>query len=294
MKCFYHSSDLDGVCSAAIIKNEFTDCEMIPINYGEEFPWSIIERGEVVYMVDFCLQNPFGDMILLNEACNLIWIDHHKSAIESHKEHLDIYPITNRIDGLRRIGIGACALVWEYLYPQRQLPKAVESLAKYDVWDHSDPYTLPFQYGMRLENLTPKSELWIPLLTFSTDYMFDKIKDNGEVILKYEKQYNEKYVNACYFEIVLETQTDNYISRYKCVVINKALASSKLFDSIWDPEEYDIMITFCWMKDKWVVSLYTEPEKTGIDVSEIAKIRGGGGHKGAAGFTCEELPFKLK
>lgn len=28
-----------------------------------------------------------------------------------------------------------------------------------------------------------------------------------------------------------------------------------------------------------------------IDVSVIAKAHGGGGHKGAAGFICDNLPF---
>ena len=52
MKCFYHSSDLDGHCSGAIVKARFPECEMIGINYGQPFPWGDIEEGEIVYMVD--------------------------------------------------------------------------------------------------------------------------------------------------------------------------------------------------------------------------------------------------
>jgi len=46
--------------------------------------------------------------------------------------------------------------------------------------------------------------------------------------------------------------------------------------------------------DKWTVSLYHAPGKEHHDLSKIAVIHGGGGHKGACGFTCSILPFSLK
>ena len=51
------------------------------------------------------------------------------------------------------------------------------------------------------------------------------------------------------------------------------------------------MLSFIWRKGQWTVSLYST--KSDIDVSIIAKNYGGGGHKGASGFQCKELPFKL-
>lgn len=41
---------------------------------------------------------------------------------------------------------------------------------------------------------------------------------------------------------------------------------------------------------RWTVGLFTSKS---IDVSEIA-IKYGGGHSSAAGFVCDELPFKRK
>ena len=38
MKCFYHSADLDGHCSGAIVKMVYPECELIGINYGDKFP----------------------------------------------------------------------------------------------------------------------------------------------------------------------------------------------------------------------------------------------------------------
>ena len=51
---------------------------------------------------------------------------------------------------------------------------------------------------------------------------------------------------------------------------------------------FDLFISFSFDGTVWVVSLYSKT----IDVSEIAKKHGGGGHKGAAGFCCSELDLK--
>ena len=45
-------------------------------------------------------------------------------------------------------------------------------------------------------------------------------------------------------------------------------------------ENYEVVVNFSWVNDKWVVNLRSKPE---IDVSLIAKAYGGG-HKNAAGF----------
>jgi len=276
MKCFYHSSDLDGHCSGAIIKREFIDCEMYPINYGEPFPWDDIQPDDIVYMVDFSL-HPFDDMLKLNEMCFLIWIDHHKTALTAHEGAI------KELKGLRRNGIGACQLVWELLYGDRKVPYGIQLLAEYDVWNHLNRDTLPFQWGLRTYDTNPENQILWDRLIDNRGFV-SRVVNEGKTILKYVNQYNEKYAKAASFE----TELDGL----RCIAINKGMANSQLFDSVWDATKYDAMLSFCWYKDKWTVSLYSDRED--VDVSDIAKGRGGGGHKGAAGFQCQELPFRMK
>jgi len=292
MKCFYHSADLDGHCSGVLIKMAYPDCEMIGINYGDEFPWDSmpIGCGEKVFMVDFSLQ-PFTDMVKLNiHADPLIWIDHHKSAIEELEEWK--HSVNGGILGIQKSGIGACALVWEYLgdkWPvgynlnQGSIPTFIKLLAEYDVWNHSDPRALPFQYGMRqFENTRPENQhLWRSL--FDVEEV-QKITEIGGVILDYQSKENQKYASSCSFE----TELDGL----KCIAMNRLLTNSMLFTSVWNPTVYDAMLTFGFRKGQWTVSLYSDRED--VDVSTIAKNRGGGGHKGASGFQCKDLPFELK
>lgn len=278
MKTFFHSADLDGHASGAIIRYMYPECKMIGIDHGEKFPWDTIYKNETVYMVDFSLQ-PFEDMLKLNKICNLIWIDHHKSSIEEYEKQEE------KIKGLRKIGIGACALVWNFLFYDMDVPYGIKLLAEYDVWNHEDKNAIPFQYGLRMEDTLPESKMWKKILpTNFPSYLFiDSMIKNGNIILNYINPSNEVYAKGCCFT----TELDGL----KCIAINRMFTSSQLFDSIWNPKKFDAMLTFGWKKDKWTVSLYTDKKE--VDVSIIAKNRGGGGHEGAAGFQCNELPFKL-
>ena len=277
MKCFYHSADLDGHCSGAIVKMKYPECELIGINYGDDFPWGSIKQGELVFMVDFSLQ-PFSDMIRLDNISQLIWIDHHKSAIIDAKEAE--WTIDNK---KLREGIGACQIVWENMFiAPNVIPTFIKLLAEYDVWNHSDPRTLYFQYGMRqFKDTKPENQdLWQSL--FDVEEV-QRIVEIGKVIIKYQDSENEKYCSARSFDVELDG--------LNCIAVNKGLTNSKVFDSVWDVEKYDAMLTFCLMSPErgWTISLYTD--KPSVDVSIIAKNRGGGGHKQAAGFQCVELPF---
>lgn len=283
MKCFYHSADLDGHCSGAIIKNLHPECEMIGINYGQEFPFDTVAKDEIVYMVDFCLQ-PFDLMEKLNSICQLIWIDHHKTAIDEAYDKGFIA----RGGQLIRDGMAGCELVWEYEYQhQKTVNKAVYLLGRYDVWDHSDPETLPFQYGMRMIGDTlPGSEIWKEL--FNNNDLTSEIITTGKIVIEYERQQNIKFCRAYSFETAIEKDGQSL----SAICINRGLTNSQIFDSVYNPEKHDLMITFCRLKPpagKWTVSLYST--KNEIDCGTIAKSFGGGGHKGAAGFQCVELPF---
>ncbi len=283
MKCFYHSADLDGHCSGAIVKKFNPACEMIGINYGQEFPWEKIKDGETVFLVDFTLQ-PFEQMERLDGMCALIWIDHHKTEIE------EAFNRGFGTLGIQRVGIGACALVWEWFTRPHEeedpLPEAVRLLAEYDVWNHSDPKTLPFQYGFRMnEDTRPDNQVfWDDYLDGSftaTDYA----ADIGKTILKYEEGQNAKFCRAYAFETEL--------NGLKAICCNRGFTNSKVFDSVWDQKKYDLMLTFVRLKppaNKWTVSLYST--KPGVDCGVIARQHGGGGHVGAAGFQCEVLPFR--
>jgi nanoRNase/pAp phosphatase (c-di-AMP/oligoRNAs hydrolase) len=76
---------------------------------------------------------------------------------------------------------------------------------------------------------------------------------------------------------------------FKCRALNAARVDSNLLGGDEAFETYDILSSFYWDGYQYTVSLYSK----NIDVSELAKERGGGGHAGASGFNCAELPYDM-
>jgi uncharacterized protein len=277
MGCFmttvvYHSADDDGRCSAAIVKMKYPDCTLIGTNYGKSIPWNMITKGETVFVVDFCIE-PVEDMIRLSKMCELVWIDHHKSSIEMMRE-AGLNP-----DGLRVIGKAACELTWEFLFKGKKMPTAVYLIGRYDVWDHeADLRTLPFMYGMRLEDARPTNEaLWFNLLSEDTS-VAEKILENGNITFPYQVKEDERMAKARAFETTFDG--------YKAIVMNTGGGNSLAFDSVWDETKHDIMIAFIYNAGKVTVSIYTK--KLGIDCSKIAMKYDGGGHLEASGCIFDD------
>lgn len=279
MKCFYHS-DMDGKCAGAIVykfykvdrdytKETGEECEFISIDYKDDFPLDTIKPNETVVIVDFSLQKDGEFQRLLEITDNVIWIDHHKTAIEKHK--------FLRVRGIRQVGVAGCELTWQFFYPQHDIPMVVKLLGDYDIWafKYGDD-TNKLQTGIRLYNTNPESEMWLRWL--DSEYFPEEEIEKGAIALEYRNNYYTNLIKSWAFFTEFEG--------FKAIACNAGSVSSSLFDSV--TEDYDIMISFVFDGKQWTVSLYSKKD---IDVSEIAKKYNGGGHKGAAGFQCKQLPF---
>jgi hypothetical protein len=271
MKCFYHNADWDGRCSAAIVSFCHSEAELHGVNYPDRVFKEVISPGETVYLVDFSF--PIEDMIWLADNTDLHWIDHHQTAIDTWRATGREFP-----KGIQRSGTAACILTWNYLFPNANLPYTVEMLGRYDVWDLSED-VLSFQFGIGVEklDLADDEDNWKALFR-NAPSITQRIIANGKVIQEYATKQNADYCTATCFDADFE-------GLHVCVA-NRARTSSQLFDSLWNPKVYDAMMTFYHTDpDHIKVSLYsTKPE---VECGQICKRLGGGGHRGAAGFSFE-------
>lgn len=275
--CLYHSGDDDGRGSAAIVKYKYPDCKMIGVNYGLPFPWKEIHKDDTVIMADFCLE-PIEQMIELSKKCNLIWIDHHVSAMRE-ASRVNFNP-----EGTRVIGRSGCELTWRFLYPSVMMPMAIFLIGRYDVWDHSDSRTLPWMYGLKIEDTSPENtDLWSKLIN-NDEFTIKKILERGVIAFDYQTKKNKIYANNNAFA----TKFDGY----KTLAVNVGNESSLIFADVWDEDVYDIMMSFVFKKDCVSISVYTTKEN--IDVSELAFKYGGGGHAQAAGFSINNKTSFIK
>jgi len=271
MICIHHN-DADGRCAAAIVHREHPNCRFIEMEYGNPMPWSKIVTHEIVYMVDFSLPEVVFNR-LLEKTSNVVWIDHHKTILD-HSCNTPLIP------GVRDISKSACELTWNYLFPGQDVPEAVRLIGDYDTWTLALPDSKAFRFGMDLIKHGPKDAIWDELFhPMLSSMKVAELIDKGQVCLDFVTMMGQEYGNAYGWGTEFEG--------HRCFAMGIYMYGSSPFGGRLD--EYPVCLSYEFMGDKWIVGLYSTQ---GIDVSVIAKKYGGGGHTGAAGFVCEELPFK--
>lgn len=273
MICFYHI-DLDGECSAAIVykaKNKLG--KYIPVNYDKKFPLDIISLNEEVILVDYNFDKDEDFESLKSITKNIVLIDHHLKSVDSKFDN---------IKGIRRTDKAGCELTWEYFFPTVKVPKAVELIGDFDTWKFKyGEYTKQFQAGLKIKDTCPESDIWNLLFALSEhNNLVDETVKQGVIINEYMQVNNKRLIDNLAFVTRFEG--------YKCIACNIAFTGAMVFDSL--KEDFDIKIIFYFNGRVYNISLYTE--KNDIDVNRIANKYGGGGHKKAAGFQIEILPFK--
>jgi len=289
MKCFYHN-DSDGKCAGFWVglnvglSNLNHPNDFIAMDYHKPFPINTILPDEQIYIVDYSIQPKEMDE-LLKITKDVTWIDHHKTAIEKYSD----YP--REIRGVRYDEIAGCMLTYCYIHKMtdrgsgdikqfdismtEDAPMFTKLIADWDVWkfDFGDD-TRYFQTAFNSYEFIPGSREW-------DKFLRDNGNDGGliaegRVMTKFREGWAKSYCESKGFETIFEG--------YKCFALNLGNCNSEYFNSI-DKKQYDILIPFSFNGENWLYSLYS----TTIDVSEIAKKYGGGGHKGASGFTSDKL-----
>lgn len=291
MKCFYHN-DSDGKCAAfwvasnVRIHDKYNDMPVFQeIDYRTKFPMETIRKDEQVYIVDYSI-SPDEMRELLNITKDVTWIDHHKTAIEKYKE------FEHEIRGIRYDGVSACMLTYCYIHHMtargegeikpfdismtEDAPMFTKLIDDWDVWkfNYGDD-TRYFQIAFNTYDFSPCADTW--------DMFFDNdgeqtLIEQGKIMIQYRDNWAKNYM-----KLGFETEFEGH----KCFAVNLGCCNSEYFKSL--PEgKYEILIPFVFDGNVYTVSLYS----TTVDVSEIAKKYGGGGHKGASGFQIKELPFK--
>jgi oligoribonuclease NrnB/cAMP/cGMP phosphodiesterase (DHH superfamily) len=282
----YYHHDLDGECSAAIIRKVANEKKfpvmLVPMKHN--VPLDIFPiKDEAIFIVDFTFTPAMLDKVL-DITTDITWIDHHKTAINRYSP----------LAGLRDVNFSACELTWKYIHGSTPMPKAVELIGDMDKWAWKYKETMPFVEGLRQYNTDPSNLLWDSLLftdtnanasllftgksNLVTSALVHAICDQGEVCVRYRdsicKQYANDYGYECEFD------------GYKTFAVGLNMFGSLAFgDKV---SKYDICATFEFDGVNWLIGLYSAK----IDVGEIALKYGGGGHVGSSGFSCNNLPFK--
>ncbi len=289
----HHSADFDGIFCREIARRFLPEAELIGWDFADQ-PLPIPE-GQI-YILDLPVDRVFGfDYAKVGnqrgpqQPGGVVWIDHHKTSIDTHPTDIPGY----RIDG-----VAACRLAWQWFNVAVSLPTkeqfvarevneplAVRLAGEYDVWDKRDPDAEVWQFALRSRELTPVD--WDLLLGISLPGVptvaLELMKD-GRTLQRYQQRNDANLVNYRSFMVEFEG--------LKFLTLNTGSFNSLTFAAKDVPETgHDALLGFRWNGKQWSVSLYHAKHRTDLDLSEIAKRHGGGGHRGACGFVANDLPW---
>jgi oligoribonuclease NrnB/cAMP/cGMP phosphodiesterase (DHH superfamily) len=275
MKCFYHS-DADGICSAHILKcynnaeKLRPNMEFYPISYNEKFPIENIKKNEQVWILDFSI--PVEDMILLQEKTrDIIWIDHHQTAIDKYAN------FKKHIHGDRDSKFAGCLLTQRYLFGDHvEVPNYIQYVADRDIWIFDFKESKPFHQAFLLKGQPGPEDPWWDSLLIESNLRSEVYK--GLIAIEMSQNINKVACEKYSYETDFEG--------YKVLACNTTSRTSDLFGEKFN--DYDFVLPYTFDGENFIVSIYSSK----MDVVEIAKKYGGGGHLRACGFVCKDLPFK--
>lgn len=256
-KFLYHKNCLDGFCAAYIFWLKFGDeWQYIPVQYGEEPP---DVKDCSVIIADFSYKRPVLERMRA-EAASLLVLDHHKSAEEELKG------LSYCIFDMNKCG---AKLVQEHfeLGPNTLLPFIQDR----DLWQWKLHGTKNIINALGLYPFD--FEIWKNL-------RFETLLEQGHIVDKlYQQEISKAYKSAWEITIV----------GYIVPTVNCTMSGiiSDLANQL--SEGHSFGSSFFVAEDKVIFSLRS---RGNFDVSDIARLFGGGGHKNAAGFSIDFERFK--
>lgn len=295
----FHHNDLDGYSAGAIVYQLYRDSTKYRVYFRKlKFPTTkemffMKDDDALVYIVDYSFTDNTAYVLedVIKQASHVYWYDHHKSSLECEdifKGFKEKYP--SKFDYVLDNDRSGALIAYDELLVNLNEPdkrpgrsKFVLLVDDYDRWVHQyAPEDIALNAGMMMSGLYLNLKLakWRHLIRGTEEYQYelDEIINNGKTILDYDTRRYDIYMKSHAYECTF--------SGLKCLVANTDGNSRAFGDLIY---QYDAVILWTFNGKDYVYSMYTIQDS--VDCSEICKAHGGGGHKGAAGFTSKELLF---
>jgi oligoribonuclease NrnB/cAMP/cGMP phosphodiesterase (DHH superfamily) len=270
----YHANCMDGFCSAWVAHRKFGGgADYLPVQYGQEPP---DVSGRAVYVIDFSYKRPVMRQIL-SLAHKVVVLDHHKTAetelagiVDEFVQRPDLIanPPGSELPVIHfDMGKSGGRLAWEYFFPGESAPWLVDYTEDRDLWRWKLPVSQ--EINAALASLPRDFVAWD--LLHAADRR-DLLAVEGAAILRYQRQIVDSICQAA-----RETEIDGH----KVKAVNTSVLFSEVAGKLAEGNPFGA----AWFvrsdgKKQWSL----RSRDGGVDVSEVAKRRGGGGHRNAAGF----------
>lgn len=286
----YHANCWDGFCAAWVARLKLGEIEAVPVQYGQEPP---DVAGREVYILDFSYKRPVMRRIL-SQAHKVIVLDHHPTAREELADIVDEF--MQRPDLIANppgshlpvicfdMNKSGGRLAWNYFFgddhAKRFTPDSCDDLRPWlvdytedrDLWRWKLPNSREVNAALRSYELS--FERWDYLHKYVSPQWdsWPIFVNEGRSILRREQQIIDEHLRHA-----REIEMDGH----RILVVNATVLFSEIAGELATGRPFGA----CYFirsdgKRQWSL----RSRDGGVDVSEIAKRHGGGGHRNAAGF----------
>lgn len=276
--CIYHGNCADGfgaawvVRRAAQLRGDLADWEFYPGVYQSAPP---DVTGKDVIMVDFSYKSPIIEE-MLKTAKSITIIDHHKSAIED----------LMRLESRTSVGMdfrdplyfyfdlnhSGAMLAWKFYFPDQEPPQLLRHIEDRDLWKFLLPGTREIQAN--IFSFPYDFDVWDDLMMKAN---LDDMRKEGEAI---ERKHHKDIA-----ELVTVCKRRMFIGGYNVPAASLPYTLTSDAGHLMGKGE---PFAVCYYDSPDGRNFSLRSSEDGVDVSEVAKQYGGGGHKHAAGF---KVPF---
>lgn len=270
MKCLYHANCSDGKAAALAVWMKYGDTghEYIPVQYGQEPPEGLDNTDVVI--VDFSYKKQqIRDLARI--ANSILILDHHKTAKSELADVDDGFGC--QMDIIFDMTKSGAVLAWEYFHSE-PVPDLFNIVQDRDLWTFNIHAT---KYVSKALQIYPDFRNW-EVYVKNPRRLFD-LQEKGIAIVRYMDMQIESIIAT---KPRLWSVTGNTVPLYN---LPGFMLSDTLHMALIEYPECDYAVGYFDLLDKRVYSLRSR-SGSDVDVSDIARHHGGGGHKHAAGFTA--------
>lgn len=267
----YHANCLDGLFAARAcyhsLKEKYAEDKIrfVAANYGDTPP-DIVDQ--MVYIVDFTY--PRETLIFMTLcAKQVVVLDHHKTAMKN-LEGLEAPNLQVHFD-MEKSG---CVLARQWFTPHDvPLPPVLKYVQDRDLWRFEYPETEAVCAALYLEDFNHPDAPRGPL-----DYDIDKLVTVGEVALQQQRKYLDVLTDPTRIQYM------NWGKHTGIPVVNSPILQSEIGNKL--AKNHPFVVIYYDVQEQRRYSLRSSKDNPEhLDVAELAKVHGGGGHKHAAGFV---------
>ena len=215
--------------------------------------------GKRVVILDFSYNNA-TTKALIEQAEELWVIDHHKSNM------VELHDISNTHFDMTKSG---AMLAWEFFHPGKEAPKFINYIQDRDLWQWELPYSKEFSAAF---DMVPWN--FDEYEKFEDDSVFDDAVKRGSYILAYSKTVIKK---------VCDKASKRKYKGHDVMVVNSSHWMSEIGATL--AKDCDFAMIWYYDHDANIYKVSLRAFHDTMDVSEIAKSFGGGGHRKAGGFV---------